>query len=72
MDLLTHSQVTQYAVPQWDDALVGDDVTNPEPSFIGKGISKMLFLETDLQYLLMKILFYLVPETLLIFLLSQL
>ena len=25
-----------YEVPQWDDALVGDDVTNPEPSFIGK------------------------------------
>ena len=32
-----------FSVPQWDDALVGDDVTNPEPSFIGKGISKMLF-----------------------------
>ena len=32
-----------YPVPQWDDALVGDDVTNPEPSFIGKNISKMLF-----------------------------
>ena len=34
---------TQYSVPQWDDALVGDDVTNPEPSFIGKNINKMLF-----------------------------
>ena len=34
---------TTYSVPQWDDALVGDDVTNPEPSFIGKSISKMLF-----------------------------
>jgi len=34
---------TQYSVPQWDDAIVGDDVTNPEPSFIGKGISKLLF-----------------------------
>ena len=34
---------TQYSVPQWDDAIVGDEVTNPEPSFIGKGISKMLF-----------------------------
>ena len=34
---------TQYSVPQWDDALVGDDVTNPEPSFIGKTISKLLF-----------------------------
>ena len=31
------------ATPQWDNAIVGDDVTNPEPSFIGKGISKMLF-----------------------------
>ena len=34
---------TQYSVPQWDDAIVGDDVTNPEPSFIGKNINKMLF-----------------------------
>ena len=34
---------TQYSVPQWDDAIVGDDVTNPEPSFIGKGVSKLLF-----------------------------
>jgi hypothetical protein len=33
----------QYSVPQWDDALVGDEVTNPEPSFIGKEVSKMLF-----------------------------
>ena len=32
-----------FAVPQWDDAIVGDDVTNPEPSFIGKTINKMLF-----------------------------
>ena len=32
-----------YSVPQWDDAKVGDDITNPEPSFIGKTISKMLF-----------------------------
>ena len=34
---------TSYPVPQWDDAIVGDDITNPEPSFIGQGISKMLF-----------------------------
>ena len=34
---------TQYSAPQWDDALVGDDVTNPEPSFVGKTINKMLF-----------------------------
>ena len=32
-----------YYAPKWDDALVGDDVTNPEPSFIGKNINKMLF-----------------------------
>ena len=31
------------SAPQWDDALVGDDVTNPEPSFVGKQINKMLF-----------------------------
>ena len=31
------------SAPQWDDALVGDDVTNPEPSFIGKTISKLMF-----------------------------
>jgi len=34
---------TSYSVPQWDDAIVGDDVTNPEPSFIGKEISKLCF-----------------------------
>ena len=41
----------QYSVPQWDDALVGDDVTNPEPSFIGKGISKMLFFRNRFEIL---------------------
>ena len=35
-------QVTANA-PQWDDALVGDDVTNPEPSFIGTAINKLIF-----------------------------
>ena len=39
---------TSYTVPQWDDALVGDDVTNPEPSFIGKEINKMLFFRNRL------------------------
>jgi len=29
--------------PFWDDALVGDEVTNKEPSFIGRTINKMLF-----------------------------
>ena len=32
-----------YAAPQWDDALVGDDVTNPEPSFVGTTINKLIF-----------------------------
>ena len=32
-----------YTVPQWDDCLVGDEVTNPEPSFVGKTINKLLF-----------------------------
>ena len=39
----TNSGNVTSEVPQWDDALVGDDVTNPEPSFIGKNINKMLF-----------------------------
>ena len=34
---------TDYKVPQWDDALVGDDVTNKEPSFVGNTINKMVF-----------------------------
>ena len=32
-----------YDVPYWDDALVGDESTNREPSFIGRTINKMLF-----------------------------
>tara|TARA_Y200000002_G_scaffold66628_1_gene51490 strand:- start:301 stop:3474 length:3174 start_codon:yes stop_codon:yes gene_type:complete len=32
-----------FSAPQWDDAIVGDDITNPEPSFVGKTINKMLF-----------------------------
>ena len=39
----TNSGNVTASAPQWDDALVGDDVTNPEPSFIGKEINKMLF-----------------------------
>ena len=35
--------VTQPAVPKWDDALVGDEDTNPEPDFIGRPINKMCF-----------------------------
>ena len=29
--------------PEWEDCLVGDDITNKEPSFIGKTINKLLF-----------------------------
>ena len=32
-----------YDVPFWADALVGDEVTNKEPSFIGRTINKMVF-----------------------------
>ena len=32
-----------YNHPVWDDALVGSDITNPEPSFIGNPITKMMF-----------------------------
>ena len=32
-----------YHHPVWDDALVGSDITNPEPSFIGNPITKMMF-----------------------------
>ena len=35
--------VVQPEVPSWDDALVGDDITNPEPSFVGNTINKLLF-----------------------------
>ena len=30
-------------VPYWDDALVGDETTNGEPSFVGRTINKMTF-----------------------------
>ena len=40
-----------YSVPQWDNAIVGDDVTNPEPSFIDNPISKMLFFRNRLSLL---------------------
>ena len=32
-----------YEVPYWDDALVGDETTNGEPSFVGRTINKMTF-----------------------------
>jgi len=33
----TVSQVT------WDNSPVGDDITNPEPSFVGHTINRMVF-----------------------------
>ncbi len=42
-NITANGVTTTYYAPKWDDALVGDDVTNPEPSFIGKAINKMLF-----------------------------
>ncbi len=32
-----------YKHPKWSDALVGDDITNPNPSFIDNPITKMMF-----------------------------
>ena len=40
-----------YKHPQWDDCIVGDEVTNAEPSFVGKGINKMLFFRNRLALL---------------------
>ena len=40
-----------YKHPQWDDCIVGDEVTNAEPSFIGKNINKMLFFRNRLALL---------------------
>jgi hypothetical protein len=37
--------------PPWIERLVGDDTTNPEPSFIGKKISKLLFFRNRLVML---------------------
>ena len=42
-DITILGTTTTHTVPQWDTAIVGDDVTNPEPSFIGKPITQMLF-----------------------------
>ena len=42
---------TTYYHPQWDDAYVGSSVTNPEPSFIGNPITKMMFFRNRLALL---------------------
>jgi hypothetical protein len=40
-----------YRHPKWEDAIVGDDVTNPEPSFIGQTINKLTFFRNRLAIL---------------------
>ncbi len=40
-----------YNHPVWDDALVGSDITNPEPSFIGNPITKLMFFRNRLALL---------------------
>ena len=40
-----------YEVPYWDDALVGDENTNKEPSFVGKAINKMTFFRNRFVFL---------------------
>ncbi len=40
-----------HKAPFWSDALVGDSTTNPEPSFIGRPINKMLFFRNRLTFL---------------------
>ena len=41
--LLRFGVTNLYSVPNWEDCLVGDEVTNPEPSFIGQTINRLLF-----------------------------
>ena len=31
----------------WENAEVGDDLTNPNPSFVGKTVNQLVSLETD-------------------------
>ena len=33
----------RFAYPEWDDRNVGDDITNPKPSFVGNKINKIFF-----------------------------
>ena len=40
-----------YKVPYWDDALVGDETTNGEPSFVGRTINKMTFFRNRFVFL---------------------
>ena len=43
--------VFKYETVNWDDRLVGDDTTNPLPSFIGKKINNMFFYRNRLGVL---------------------
>jgi len=50
---LVRTNATTFTLSQvdWDSCLVGDDVTAPEPSFIGKKINKLLFYRNRLAML---------------------
>ena len=50
-NITINNVTTSYPVPQWDNAIVGDDVTNPEPSFIDHAITQMLFFRNRLALL---------------------
>ena len=41
----------QFGYPDWGERDVGDDVTNPEPSFVGYPIQKMLFFRNRIALL---------------------
>jgi hypothetical protein len=41
----------KYEPVSWEDRLVGDDVTNPEPSFIGQKITNLFFYRNRLGFL---------------------
>jgi hypothetical protein len=40
-----------YTAPKWSDRLVGDDDTNPAPSFVGRTIKDILFFRNRLTFL---------------------
>ncbi len=46
--LSTTNDNTLYYVDSWEDCLVGDTVTSPEPSFVGKQINKLMFFRNRL------------------------
>ncbi len=41
----------RFAYPPWDDRDVGDDLTNPKPSFVGEKINKLFFFRNRIGFL---------------------